>query len=61
VVHPSGTIPADQDPLFNPGSFKDRRGSYDPDEAEDEGRGMLNEQQILEGQRGVMDGQSSPT
>jgi hypothetical protein len=61
VVHPSGTIPADQDPLFNPGSFKGRRGSYDPDEAEDEGRGMLNEQQILEDQRGVMDGQSSPS
>ena len=57
VVHPSGTIPAERDPLFNPESYKGRRGSYDPDEAEDEGREMLSEQQILQDQRGVMDGQ----
>lgn len=57
MVHPSGTVPADRDPLYNPERFKGRRGSYDPDEEEGEGRGMVSEQQILQDQRGVMDGQ----
>jgi hypothetical protein len=52
VVHPSGTVPAEQDPLFNP----DRRGSYDPDEAEEE-REMISDQQLLESQNGLMQGE----
>jgi len=56
VVHSSGTVPAERDPLFNP-ERSGRRESYDPEEAEMEGRPMLNDQQILENQRGVMEGE----
>jgi hypothetical protein len=56
VVHSSGNVPAEQDPLFNPGRTG-RRGSYDPDETELEDHRNLSDQQVLEEQRGVMEGQ----
>lgn len=68
IVHPSNTIPAASSSSSsltstpnwsNPAHRAEQgRSSYDPDH-EDETRAMLSEQQLLQGQRGLMDGKSS--
>lgn len=58
VVHPAGTVPADDDPLINSGRYTDRRCSYDVEAAEYE-TSQLNEQQLYADQNELMDEQDA--